>query len=213
MERDPFKVLGVSEDVTQNDLYDAYKKLRNEYSDKRFEEGAVGADACAKLEEIETAYQDANEILKSRYKINYTGDNLDSVDGLLKDGKFDEAQAILDNCQNRTAQWHYYQAAIFYKKNWYADAIKQLDFACSMDPNNPKYVETRKTIQDKIDATTATKRASYYNTDGTAEEGGQRRTYNGGPRSESPSMCDCCSSLICADCCCECMGGDLISCC
>ncbi|NCU32158.1 MAG: molecular chaperone DnaJ, partial [Candidatus Moranbacteria bacterium] len=25
--------------------------------------------------------------------------------------------------------------------------------------------------------------------------------------------CNVCSSLICADCCCECMGGDLISCC
>ena len=25
--------------------------------------------------------------------------------------------------------------------------------------------------------------------------------------------CDMCSSLICADCCCECMGGDLIPCC
>ena len=25
--------------------------------------------------------------------------------------------------------------------------------------------------------------------------------------------CDMCSGLICADCCCECMGGDLISCC
>lgn len=27
------------------------------------------------------------------------------------------------------------------------------------------------------------------------------------------NSCDMCSSLICADCCCECMGGDLISCC
>ncbi|HBN81189.1 MAG TPA: molecular chaperone DnaJ, partial [Ruminococcaceae bacterium] len=27
------------------------------------------------------------------------------------------------------------------------------------------------------------------------------------------SACDACSSLICADCCCECMGGDLIPCC
>jgi molecular chaperone DnaJ len=27
------------------------------------------------------------------------------------------------------------------------------------------------------------------------------------------SACDCCSSLICADCLCECFGGDLIPCC
>ena len=27
------------------------------------------------------------------------------------------------------------------------------------------------------------------------------------------SVCDICNGLICADCCCECMGGDLIGCC
>ena len=27
------------------------------------------------------------------------------------------------------------------------------------------------------------------------------------------NACDMCQGLICADCCCECMGGDLISCC
>ena len=27
------------------------------------------------------------------------------------------------------------------------------------------------------------------------------------------STCDICSGLMCADCCCECMGGDLIRCC
>ena len=27
------------------------------------------------------------------------------------------------------------------------------------------------------------------------------------------NTCDVCNSLICADCCCECMGGDLIPCC
>ena len=27
------------------------------------------------------------------------------------------------------------------------------------------------------------------------------------------SGCDVCSSLLCADCCCECLGGDLVRCC
>ncbi|MDR2529967.1 MAG: J domain-containing protein [Oscillospiraceae bacterium] len=36
--------------------------------------------------------------------------------------------------------------------------------------------------------------------------------YNSGPPRE-PDYCDCCAKLAIADCCCECMGGDLISCC
>ncbi len=38
----------------------------------------------------------------------------------------------------------------------------------------------------------------------------RQRSYNYG---SSNSSVDCCTQLICADCCCECMGGDLISCC
>ena len=66
MQKDPFVVLGVSENVTQDELYRAYKEKRALYEDKRFEPGEVGADACAMLEEIETAYNDARDILRSR---------------------------------------------------------------------------------------------------------------------------------------------------
>ena len=36
---------------------------------------------------------------------------------------------------------------------------------------------------------------------------------NGGYGANGCSTCDICQGLICADCCCECMGGDLIRCC
>ena len=37
--------------------------------------------------------------------------------------------------------------------------------------------------------------------------------YNPGGQMGGCTACDICNGLICADCCCECMGGDLISCC
>ena len=38
--------------------------------------------------------------------------------------------------------------------------------------------------------------------------------YNpGAPRQGGCSGCDVCSGLLCADCCCECFGGDFIRCC
>ena len=46
--------------------------------------------------------------------------------------------------------------------------------------------------------------------------GGYGRTYYGGSSNYNQggcSSCDVCQGLICADCCCECLGGDLISCC
>jgi hypothetical protein len=39
-----------------------------------------------------------------------------------------------------------------------------------------------------------------------------RYQQRGGPMRNNDA-CDCCGKLIIADCCCECMGGDLIACC
>lgn len=211
MAKNPFMILNVSENCTQSELYDAYKTERNKYANLRFEPGEVGADACSKLEDIEAAYAEANEILRSRYDIAYTGENLEDADRAIKNGKLDEAQSILDNCVNRTAQWHYLQAAIFYRKNWASDALKQLEYACQMEPNNAKYAEAKQSMLNHIKANTTAQGESFYN-----GENKEERTYvNMNPQQNARgcSACDCCSSLICADCCCECMGGDLISCC
>ena len=45
------------------------------------------------------------------------------------------------------------------------------------------------------------------------QAGHQYRPYGQYGGTGNCSACDMCSSLICADCCCECMGGDLIPCC
>ena len=210
MAKNPFVILGVSEDCTQNELYEAYKEQRNKFADLRFEPGEVGAEACARLEEIETAYAEANEVLRSRFVIHEVN-NFEDVDRAIKQGRLDDAQHILDNCANRTAEWHYLQAAIFYRKNWTADALKQLEYACQMEPNNLKYSEARQRMVNHIKANTTAQGQSFYNGDNREE-----RTYanmNQQHQTRGCTACDCCSSLICADCCCECMGGDLISCC
>lgn len=211
MAKNPFVILGVDENCTQDELYSAYKEKRNKYSDMRFEPGEVGEEACIKLQEIEDAYNEANDIIASRYQISYTGDDLSDVDRAIKAGKLDEAQSILDSCANRTARWHYLQSAVFFRKNWVSDAYKQLEFACQMEPDNEQYKEAKRSMETHIKANTTAQGNSFYNEDNREE-----RTYsnmNANPHVRGCNVCDCCSSLICADCCCECMGGDLISCC
>ena len=225
MQKDPFVVLGVSENVTQDELYRAYKEKRALYEDKRFEPGDVGAEACAMLEEIETAYNDARDILRSRpYEEQENifsqssgeenSENLDEAERAVKENRMDDAQKILDDCTSRSARWHYIQSAVFYRKNWHSDALKQLEFACNMEPGNAKYAEAKRSLETQMKAHTSEKENSFYNEsekNGEKVYSGPDSGYAGGRR--GLNVCDCCSSLICADCCCECMGGDLISCC
>ena len=208
-EKNPFVIFGLTENCTQSELNEAYYALRNKYSELRFEAGDVGADACDKLEEIESAYAQASEILRSRFDIHYTGDNLVDVDNAIKEDRLDDAQKILDDCAERTARWHYLQSAVYYCKGWTQEALRQLDFACKMEPDNATYSEARANMQAHI-----TGDASRHTYSGTEE--GRRRSYSDMDTDSAPrgcGICDCCSTLLCADCCCECMGGDLISCC
>jgi hypothetical protein len=81
--------------------------------------------------------------------------------------------------------------AVLLKKGYFVDAQNYFDRACAMDPKNPEYRQHRDTLRY---------RANSYGS-------GYRTTASG------CNSCDLCQTLICADCCCECLGGDLIRCC
>ena len=78
------------------------------------------------------------------------------------------------------------------QRGWYYDAQKYLETACYLDPANDEYKNTL----DKIKQSTSGYGQNYRTT-----------------RNIGHSPCDLCTGLICADCICECCGGDLISCC
>ena len=133
------------------------------------------------------------------------------VTDLLKQRDYDGAQAALDKVSERDAEWHYYQSAVYHGKGWNYEAKAQLDMAISMDPFNQKYKdtlgrlknhETASEAADRINSSSGRSRS--YDTYESMQANNNRRGASAG---------DCCASLICADCCCECMGGDLIRCC
>ncbi len=61
------------------------------------------------------------------------------IEEQIKADNLTEAQKLLDDMDERTAEWHYLQSIVYYKKNWYLESKKQLGFALNMEPNNPKY--------------------------------------------------------------------------
>jgi hypothetical protein len=78
------------------------------------------------------------------------------------------------------------------QKGWFYDAQRYFETACYMAPDNQEY----RTALNNIRV-----RANAYGK-------GYRTNENGGS-----CACDLCTGLMCADCCCECFGGDLIPCC
>jgi hypothetical protein len=219
-------ILGVSESCTQAELENAYNQRRSLYMNERFSSGDAGTYACERLDEIEAAYKEAKQILESKYYINTFDNEFKGIEDKIRNGDMDGAQFGLDQIHTRSAHWHFLQSMVFYKKRWYADAKKQLETAMSLDPENPKYLDAYNNLQQKHFRTEHTTNTSH--TDSThnrdsfyqQHDNNSNRSYrdtnvDGKSRQAhgSPSPCDCCCSLLCADSLCECCGGDLISCC
>ena len=134
-----YKILGLREDATDQEITDRYQELREKYSEERWLDGEAGNEAAKMLTKIQTAYKEIMAERKEKEQ-NTAGDSsFEEVAALLKQNKISEAQHLLDNLNERPAEWHYLQAVVYYKQNWTNDSKKQLEIAMQMDPDNVKY--------------------------------------------------------------------------
>ena len=212
---DPYKVLGVSPNATDEEVKKAYRELARKYHPDKYRDSDLADLASDKMKEVNAAYEEIQEMRKNGAKsgsYNYSGGQSGSYNyggGQSSSGnaKYNEIRRHINNGNigiaeqqllsfhegDRTAEWNYLFGCIMVKKGQYVDAQRYFDTACSMDPYNQEYRSAREHLR---------RQANGYG-------GG----YNTSNRGGGCSTCDICQGLICADCCCECMGGDLISCC
>ncbi len=155
MDYNAFEILGLPSTATRDEVKDKYNELRKQYLEDRFKPGDEGERAAEKLQELDVAYRDAMDAIDEREQRanraanadNATSDNgatddYESIRQQIKDNKLDEAQDALDQIIDRTAEWHYLQSILFYKRNWFLESKKQLEMACQMEPDNKRYKQS-----------------------------------------------------------------------
>ncbi len=217
MSKNPFIILGVDEEtVNQNELEQAYRTLRAKYEDDRFLEGEAGEEATRKISEIDQAYEDAREKLMTKSTVTDKGISYTEIENQIRAKNFNQAQAMLDSIVDRNAEWHFLQSVIYYKKGWVSESMVQLKLAVNLDPSNVRYQTELQRLKENVEGPQHTN----YNYQRTNQHGdpyyrgdGYDRSYGPTRPSNTNGTCDICSTLCALDCCCECMGGDLITCC
>lgn len=204
---DKYSLFGLPESCSEEELDRAYQERRKIYAEDRFLEGEAGNIAAKKLTELDAAYRDLKAERRERMgatKENY-GSAYAKIEDLIRKGDFYEAQHELDEFNDRTAEWHYLQAVVFYKKNWNNESKKQLEIAMQMDPSNPKYKDSYSKLEEKIRNESNKNFTSY----------SDNRQYNGPEYSTDRQMggdgcCQwCCEMAICnmmLNCCCNSCG-------
>ena len=113
-------------------------------------DGEVGNNAAKMLTQIEIAYNDLMSELSENAAAEDSGSSFAQVEELIKQGNDSEAQRVLDGFNERGGNWHYLQSVIFYRKNWINESKKQLEIAIQLEPENEKYKEAYKKLNEKI---------------------------------------------------------------
>ena len=203
---DPYKVLGISPNATDEEVKNAYRALARKYHPDNYSADNPLADlANEKRKEINEAY---DEISKARAREksgagtaggsqqHYTaGGDPNSpyyqARVLLNNGRFGEAERLLNTIPEsaRTADWHYLRSVVLMRRGWTGDAMRELEIACDMDPGNAEYQKAKEMFNDKSNAFGQT----YYG------DGNPRR-------STDCDACDFCASMMCMQCLCNSCG-------
>ncbi|MFA5675942.1 MAG: DnaJ domain-containing protein [Christensenellales bacterium] len=202
---DPYKILGVNPSATDAEIKTAYRRLAKKYHPDKYRGHDLEDLAGERLKAINEAY---DTIQKQRqqgggYSYNSGGAGgayssgsarFAEIRNAIARGDLTQADAMLDALSERTAEWHYLKGMVLLRKGWYDGARQHFATATGLDPTNTEYANAYNTVN---------RSAGGY---GQAYYGRQANTGGCG-------VCDMCAGLMCADCCCECMGGDCIRCC
>ena len=104
---DNYKLFGLREDATDEEITERYQELKQKYSEERWLDGEAGNEAAKMLTKIQIAY---NEIMAERKEKAQNTEGVNSFEeiaNLLKQNKIAEAQRIVDNFNEIPAEWHY----------------------------------------------------------------------------------------------------------
>lgn len=199
----PYEILGVRREASDEEVRRVYKDLVKKYHPDKYVDNPLRELAEEKLKEINMAY---DQIMKEREgksysnnsssyhnQSNYQDPSFLHIRRLIDSNNIQQAEFELSRVSNRNAEWHYLMGLVYIKKGWYNEGLSHIRTALSMDPGNREYAQTME-------------RLNFHN------KAYANNSYSRGYRS-GPNLCETLQCLICADCCCECMGGDLIRCC
>lgn len=205
----PYKVLGVNEGASNEEIRAAYLSLVKKYHPDKYTDPDMKQLANEKLKEINEAYDQLTKNPGKTASSGYSGaaygagghggsysgpeaDRFIRARSLINAGNLDGAKTILDSIQTRNAEWYYLYGIIYLRQGWYDKAREFLGRAYRTEPGNAEYAQAYNTLRYTGNPYSRPRQSTSYG---------------------NCSACDICSGLMCADCCCECMGGDLIRCC
>ena len=153
---DPYKVLGVSPDASDEEIKSAYRRLAKQYHPDR---NPNDPEAAKKMQEINAAYEQIKDPNKTwqrpggqgshggygsygsyggAYGSSYSGP-FASVRMAIQQGNLNLAEELLNASSNHDAEWNYLKGVICTRRGWADEAKRYYQTAVQMDPDDEEY--------------------------------------------------------------------------
>ncbi len=193
MTEDPYKILGVSRDASDDEIKRAYRRLAKQYHPDL---NPGDAEAAKKMQQINDAYERIKNPEKNRHSTGQqsyggydpfgsawqrserpSGDSYqEAAAQYIRFRRYQEALNTLSNASERNARWYYLSALANDGLGNRVTALEHMKRAVSMEPDNVVYLQALEQMENG--GTTYRRQAEGY------------RTYHMG-RSPLASMCLC----------------------
>ena len=169
---DPYKILGVSPDASDEDIKKAYRRLAKLYHPDR---NPGDEEAAKKMQQVNAAYEQIKNPEKARHQsggyggysqydpfgfggygaygqqrdAGSSGDSYQQAAyNYLRFGRYQEALNALNNSTERNARWYYLSALANHGLGNQVTALEHIRRAVSMEPDNQIYLHTLDRIEN-----------------------------------------------------------------
>ena len=149
---DPYEILGISRNASEQEIKKAYRKLSRQYHPDANVGNPNAAAYEEKFKQIQQAYQTIMDqrqggsqssgyggFRQSRSTSDQNDLHLQAAVNFIQNRRFQEAIRVLEDIQPRTAQWYYVSAVAHSGAGNNATAIQYARTAAQMEPTNPEY--------------------------------------------------------------------------
>ena len=191
---DPYKILGIPNTATDDEVKKAYRDLVRKYHPDNYHDNPLSDLASEKMKEINEAYETINRMREGGgFNPGSTTSNSSSgtADGqkvrvAINNSDLHHAEELLKGFPVRNAEWNFLMGSLCYRKGWLDDAYRYFQTATNMEPSNSEYRQAFDFMR----------------------RGGQAyRTHGGGRPAQQNDCggcdtCDCCSLMCCMNMCC-----------